>query len=305
MNTTDLIERSVSLSLVAFDERTEEKLRAVLPPMAAVNNPIDVIGDAGPDRYNACLKLLVKLKTVDAVIALVTPQMMTDPKGIAKVFVRYNAHKPILPVLMGGSSVAKGVQWLYKHGMVRFETPTDVVEALDALSGAEPKVRETNATTVHDSNSLEMLPIADMQRILSDYDVPLAGVFIKDPNDLASAARKLRSGPFVIKAISRQLVHKSDLKANSLGLPDVEALTHAWDDIVDYVQGHTKNAVIDGMLVQEMVTGVECILGMTGRDVWTGDGLWSWWRLRGGLERREYAYCPPFKRGSTRASARD
>ncbi len=262
VNTTDLIERTASLSLVTFDERTKEKLRAALPPMAAVNNPIDVIGDAGPDRYNACLKVLVKQKTIDAVLALVTPQMMTDPKGIAKVLVRYNAHKPILPVLMGGASVAKGVQWLFKHNMVRFETPTDIIEALEALARGEPKTRTEHDATSPAPEALEMLPIVEMQRILSDYDLPLAGVFVREPDDLAGAVRKLGAGPYAIKAISRELVHKSDLRAVQLGLGDAEALAHAWEEIVHYVQSHTKEAVIDGMLVQDMVKGVECIIGM-------------------------------------------
>ncbi len=263
VNTADLIERTGSLSLATFDERTKEKLRAVLPPMAAVNNPIDVIGDAGPDRYNACLKVLVKQKTIDAVLALVTPQMMTDPKGIAKVLVRYNAHKPIFPILMGGAAVAKGAQWLYKHGMVRFETPTDIVEALEAFARGEPKERiAVEPAQTASTETLEMLPIEDMRRILGDYDLPLAGVFVREPNELAGALRKLGPGPYVIKAISRELVHKSDLRAVQLGLNDEESLARAWEEIVRYVQAHTKDAAIDGMLIQEMVKGVECIIGM-------------------------------------------
>lgn len=268
VNTADLINFSHSLSLVTFDDPTRTALQEVLPPMAAVGNPIDVIGDAGPERYEACLKVLTKLKEVDAILALVTPQMMTDPKGIAKVLVKYNKKKPIVPVMMGGGTLARGVQWLLKHAMVRFETPTHAVEALDALGTQEEKrkkkeesIRDPKDSPRHSAH-LTMMPIEDMQRILGDYDLPLAGVFVKEKDALASAVRTLGGGPYVIKAISQQLVHKSDLRAVRLSLTDTDALLVAWDEIVTYVNGHTEGAVIDGMLVQRMVEGVQCIIGM-------------------------------------------
>jgi acetyltransferase len=264
VNTADLVEFSRSLSLVSFDDKTKEALRAVLPPMAAVGNPIDVIGDAGPDRYEGCLKVLTKHPEVDAILALVTPQNMTDPKGIAKVLIKYRKKKPIIPILMGGAALAKGVSWLNKHGVVRFDTPSEAVFALDALARGAPKHKDdtvVSGVTTH-THALTMMPLPDMQRVLGDYDLPLAGTFIRTKEEIGTALRTLGDGPYVIKAISQQLVHKSDLKAVRLNLVDEEAVRAAWDDIVAYVEEHTEGAVLDGMLVQRMVKGVECIIGM-------------------------------------------
>jgi len=264
VNTADLIDFSHTLSLSTFDDVTQEGLKAVLPPMAAVGNPIDVIGDSGPDRYDGCLTVLTALKDVDAIIALVTPQMMTDPKGIAEVLVQHKDSKPIIPVFMGGDTVTEGVAHLHEAGQIAFDSPADVIVALDALAlGHEKQPTEgpdTEAPRL--STHLEMLPLDEMQQILYDYDLPLAGEFVADKSDIEKALKKLGDGPYAMKAISQQLVHKSDLQAVKLHLADATAIEAAWDDITTHVGKHTEGATIDGMLIQRMVSGVECIIGM-------------------------------------------
>lgn len=264
VTTADLIDFSESLSLVTFSDETKEALRAVLPPMAAVGNPIDVIGDAGPERYDECLNILTALDDVDAIITLVTPQMMTDPKGIADVLAQHRDKKPIIPVLMGGRTIDIGVQALIGHGMVSFHNPSDVVHSLDALArgGERPETVFEAIGEPRLSPELSMFHIEEMQQILADYNIPLAGVFVKDASELESATQSLGDGPYAIKAISQQLVHKSDLQAVKLHLENADALAAAWADITAYTHNHTEGAVIDGMLVQKMVSGVECIIGM-------------------------------------------
>jgi len=264
VNTADLIEFSHSLSLVSFNESTKDALREVLPPMAAVNNPIDVIGDAGPDRYDGCLNILSKRKDIDAIITLVTPQMMTDPKGIAETLLTHTGGTPIIPVFMGGETVQEGKQTLINAGMTSFDSPTDVVEALDALANlhAKPVNEEsTRGDTAHETPHT-MMPLEDMRRILTDYDLPLAGVFARTPDEVAGALKKLGDGPYAMKAISQQLVHKSDMHAVHTELNDVETITATWEETVQHVAKHAPDATIDGMLLQNMVTGTECILGM-------------------------------------------
>lgn len=262
VNTADLIGASNSLSLVTFSDKTKEALRSVLPPMAAVGNPIDVIGDAGPSRYKEVLDILTEIPEIEVVIALVTPQMMTDPAGIAEVLIAQHTKKPIIPVFMGGDTVDKGIDVLKQAGMVSFNSPTDAVESLDALARHAGKAPEPKPTEPRLSPHLTMLSFEGMQAILREYDMSLEGVLVKTKGELAHAVTKLGTGPYAMKAISIQLVHKSDLQAVKLNLNDVEALTSAWDDIEQYVGEHTKGAVIDGMLIQPMVRGVECIVGM-------------------------------------------
>ncbi len=261
INTADLIERSSHLTLSSFDEDVRGALRAVLPPVAAVGNPVDVIGDAGADRFESALRVLTSAGGVDAVLGIVTPQMMTKSEEIAEVFVRYSDARPIIPVLMGGAAVSKGVERLRDAGLSPFSVPSDAVRALDMLATGIHKEAYAQAHS-GEARKLTMLNIDEMRTLLTSYGLTLEGEFVREGRELSNALAHLGPGPYVIKAISQELVHKSDLRAVQLGLPDQPALERAWGEIYEYVQSHTPGATINGMLVQRMVRGVETIIGM-------------------------------------------
>jgi len=266
VNTADLIDLSGTLTLAPFTDATKAALRTGLPSMAAVGNPIDVIGDAGPDRYAHALDTLAGLDTVDAVLGLVTPQMMTDPEGIANTFATYRGRKPIIPVFMGGGAVTGGIRTLHEHGMVNFNAPSDAVEALAALAASVPislrttPLEPTSATTAPHA-SLSMLPFTEMQELLAAYHIPLAGVLAEERDDLPRATRELGDGPYALKVVSPELVHKSDVGALRLNLAAHE-LSEAWDTLLAHVHEHAPEATCTGMLLQRMTGGVECIVGM-------------------------------------------
>jgi acetate---CoA ligase (ADP-forming) len=263
VNTADLIETSHSLSLATFTEETAEALRAVLPPMAAVGNPIDVIGDAGPDRYDSVLSILEKVDDIDAIIALVTPQMMTDPAGIAQTLLTHRSSKQVLPVFMGGDAVAPGVAVLAEAGVVNFDSPSDVVEAMDTMAHRKQKIDAAAPEQgVHDTSSPTLYPFDEMRTLLDDYGVHLEGIFVQKKEDLASAAKKNGDGPYAIKALGPKLVHKTDLQAVTVNVEDIASLEKVWDTMTANIERHLPEATIEGMLVQNMTQGVECIIGM-------------------------------------------
>ncbi|MDZ7611773.1 MAG: acetate--CoA ligase family protein [Candidatus Moranbacteria bacterium] len=100
--TTDLIEKSASLSLYDLPEKAKEDLSKNLPAEASVENPIDLLGDADPSRYDKTLKQLNKNSSPGFVIALITPQAQTDIKGIMDVLEKNKnkLHYPVFPVIM-------------------------------------------------------------------------------------------------------------------------------------------------------------------------------------------------------------
>jgi len=167
-------------------------------------------------------------------------------------------------VFMGGATVAAGKRVLTEHGLVSFDSPTDVVEALDALAKQLPKpTSETRTTTPAAAHaSLAMMPIHEMQQLLTDYDLPLAGVLAPTPDDVEKALGKLGSGPYAMKAIAPELVHKSDLNAVRVGLVNAEAVQAAWKDMETTIKKALPECTLGGMLLQNMAEGVECILGM-------------------------------------------
>lgn len=265
VNAADLIGFSRSLSLVTFSDVTKKKLRSVLPPMAAVGNPIDVIGDAPSTRYVDTLAILTKLKDIEAILVLVTPQMMTNAADIAAALSEFRKKKPIVPVFMGGYSVEEGIRKLKEQGFVNFDMPSDAISALNLLGQTKHKIENSGKKTKTNTGTsihLSMLHIDKMDAVLQEFGLHLEGQFVREGSELGGALQILGDGPYAIKAISQELVHKSDLKAVQLNLPDRAALERAWGEIYDYTQVHTPGATIDGMLVQKMVSGQQIIIGM-------------------------------------------
>jgi acetyltransferase len=277
--------------------------------MAAVNNPVDIIGDALSNRYESALKILVEEKNADAIIVLLTPQMMTQAEAIAKLLAEYRKKKPTIPVFIGGPNIEAGLVELKKNGLVNFAFPKDAVEALDNLARGikkndqgsmindqesaksqgeaadtsfgglpgEPSgrvrgmenpgiARRKNVSGAEPDSikkSLEkMMPFEDMCNLFKEYGLDFQGILVKEKNGLAEAMKKLGAGPFIIKAISPDVIHKTDMGAVKLDIKNIQEAEAAWDEIVSSVKSKNPQAVIEGMLVQAMVSGKEVIIGM-------------------------------------------
>lgn len=270
--TTDLIDASRSLSLIELPDKTKEQLRKVLPSMAAVNNPVDIIGDALSDRYKSALKILVKEKEADAIITLLTPQMMTETKATAKLLAKYKEGKPIIPVFIGGPTIEKSLAVLQKNGLVNFSFPKDAVEALDNLAQGTLK-NSSQVSNAQTSNSRsassqpakateKMMPYAEMFNLFKQNGLELPGILIKEKTDIREAANKIGETPYSLKAMSSDIIHKTDMGAVKLNLKTTDEIENAWNEIVTSVKNKNLNAVIEGMLLQKMTPGKEIIIGM-------------------------------------------
>ena len=256
----DLIDRSKSLSLIALSEDTKEKLRQVLPPMAAIGNPVDIIGDALAERYDKALEILCEEENTDGIMVILTPQMMTEVEATAKVFAKYKNNKKIFPVLIGGSSVAAGRDELIRSGMAYFTFPRDVVESLDYLARGVPKIKSPYghhgdlAEPV--SASGQMMEFGNALNLLSGYDISISGKFITRKEDLESTLRECGDGPYAMKAISANIIHKTDMGAVRLNISNLEEAGIVWEELWN------KFVHLEGILIQKMEAGKEVIIGM-------------------------------------------
>lgn len=262
----DLIDHSHSLSLTVFSEETKEKLRKVLPPMAAVGNPIDIIGDALAERYDKTLEILSEIEDLDGIMAIMTPQMMTEPTETAKVLAKYNARKKIFPVFLGGSFVQAGREELIKSGMPYFTFPRDVVESLDYIARRAPKIKSQyghheSVEPVSENN--KMMPFEEARKLLSEYNLNIEGEFIKNKSDLPDAVSKLGDGLCAMKAISPEVIHKTEAGAVVSNIRDREEAERIFEEMQNKISG------LEGVLVQKMERGKEVIIGMK-RDITFG-----------------------------------
>ena len=107
-----------------------------------------------------------------------------------------------------------------------------------------------------------MMPYKQMSKVFTEFDLKLLGIMVHEKTDLAAAVKKLGAGPYIIKAMSADVVHKTDMGAVKLNLKDSKELETAWDEITTSVMTKDPKAVIEGMLVQTMSAGKEVIVGM-------------------------------------------
>ena len=271
---TDLVETSSSLSLAKLSDGTKQALAAVLPPMAALGNPVDILGDALAPRYEGALKILCAEKAAQGIILILTPQMMTDAPGTAQLVAAYGKKKLVMPVFMGGEAVKSGVQALRESGLVNFDFPDDAIGALDALVFAvfgrkeeeKPATAAAATTATPKLSALKsaatLMDFAAARVLLGKYGIEISGEFVRAKVDLDAILEELGAGPFVMKVVSREISHKTDVGGVRLNLVDADAARDAWDEIAKAVHRKAPRATIQGMLVQPMARGKEIVIGM-------------------------------------------
>ena len=116
--------------LYELNEAQKSELDSVLPPMWSHNNPIDVIGDALPDRYESALKIVDTFPNLDLIYMLITPQDMTDALGTVKILKQYTFKHKVVPILLGGENVKDAREYCLKEGILYF---TSIAQACEFL----------------------------------------------------------------------------------------------------------------------------------------------------------------------------
>jgi len=268
------------LELAQLSEQTLEQLRQKLPPHASLQNPIDLIGDAQSDRYEAALNAVLDDPNVDAVIVLLTPQAMTDIENIAHVIAQASKRKskPILACFMGLVDVSAGVNILKENGVPSYSFPEDAVRALAAMARYVDWVRRPRTVVkvfpVDTERARQLLSEAPVSehgfvpeevalQVLEAYGFPMLpwGV-AKTAEEAVSVARKI-GYPVVLKVLSPDVVHKFDVGGVQLNLNSDSDVRQAFEKIMNSVKQHIPEARIEGVLVQAMAKkGREVILGL-------------------------------------------
>lgn len=249
---TDLVGFSQSLVLADLAEATKSSLRQVLPPMAAVGNPVDIIGDALPERYEAALKILVQETAVDVILLMVTPQMMTQMAPIAELVKTYGSSaggKPIIPIFLSRPATE----------IPNFTFAQDAIEALDALArGAEKPLAEKVKSEARKIEPARMMSFAETKALLAQVGLTIEGILISEKSNLDLAVHGFAGQPLALKAISPSLIHKTEAGAVKLNVKTKEEASAAWEEI--YTRQH--GLPLEGLLLQPMIEGQEVIVGM-------------------------------------------
>lgn len=268
-----------ALLLASLSEPTLASLKRVLPSTASLHNPVDVIGDATADRYQAALEVVAADPGVDGLLALATPQAMTDLEKFAKAVVEAgrSGGKPILAAFMAEASLREANKILLQGGIPDFPFPDEAVKALEAmvryqagrdrpplpprlpadLAGVVTLLRDTLARGV------TTLGEAGAREVIAAYGFRGPKTLRAGSASEAAEAAERIGFPIVLKIVAKGVLHKSDVGGVRLGLDSRQAVVEAYAQMLERVTRAVPQARIEGVLVQEQVTGGrEIILGM-------------------------------------------
>ncbi|HEY3272851.1 MAG TPA: acetate--CoA ligase family protein [Methanocella sp.] len=281
---TDACEKH-GLQLATLSTETIERLKSTLPAAAGLYNPVDVLGDASAALYEFALDTVLADPGVDGVIVVATPQAMTDPVGIAKVIVKVckTTDRPILPSFLGGVEMEKGVQVLKQHRLLNYQDPERAVYTMHMLTkyhGIKNRVYEKPREFAANKTAVKKV-IADARRsgisvlglealpVLEAYGIPTLKYRIVNGADKAVAAAQEMGYPVVMKIVSPQIIHKSDVGGVRVGLQDDQDVNNAYNKMMTDVKVAVPHCRITGVLIQQMATGgKEVILGMNRDPQW-------------------------------------
>jgi acetyltransferase len=268
------------------------KLDALMPSIWSHGNPVDIIGDADASRYTAALGILISDPNTDAVLVMNCPTALSSNTDIARAVVASSAAKTARKVLLtnwlGADSASEARRVFHAASIPTFETPAAAVSgfmqlvrhkrAQDALMRTPPPPDDVipidrGAADVVIAKARaagrNMLSEPEAKAILAAYGIPVVETQIAEtPAAAAEVARELlKSGsPVVLKILSDDISHKSDVGGVKLGLGSPEAVTAAARQMLEDVKLQKPDARLRGFTVSPFVTrpkAHELILGIT------------------------------------------
>ncbi|WP_448570293.1 bifunctional acetate--CoA ligase family protein/GNAT family N-acetyltransferase [Trichothermofontia sp.] len=277
--------------LAPLSESLVEQLNAFLPPHWSHQNPIDILGDADADRYAQAIAVALANPESDALLAILTPQAMTDPTQTAQRLVESLQAstlpvKPILASWMGGDDVAAGEAILNRANIFTFPYPDTAAQVFNYMwqyayslrslyetpvlpQIADPEATETAQQVVQAilervrASGRILLTELESKQVLSAYGIPTVPTYLATSAEAAVERAEQLGYPVVLKLNSEVVTHKTDVGGVQLNLTSAEAVRQAYTTIAQNLERMGAAEAFQGVTVQPMVslTGYELIVG--------------------------------------------
>jgi acetyltransferase len=283
MATDELLERRGVLAEITPE--TVDSLNESLPPHWSHGNPVDVLGDADPDRFAKAVDIVLRDPNVDAALVILTPQAMSDPTATAERIaqIAMQTRKPVLAAWMGGPSVAAGREILSHAGVATYDSPDRAVRAfayLDAYRRNREILYETPRLVSLDKwidpraarEQIDRL-LAEGHETLTEVDSKALliafGINCTVPEPARTSLEAVRVAnqigyPVVMKIHSPQIVHKTEVRGVATGISSDEMVRRAFQEMVARARQLRPDADVQGVTLQPMISsgeGIELIVG--------------------------------------------
>lgn len=265
--------------LTPISDKTMDELNEFLPSAWSHGNPIDILGDAEPERYAKALEIAASDENADGLLVILTPQDMTHPTTTAEALRPYAEieGKPVLASWMGGVNVKNGERVLARAGIPSFQYPDtaarlfnymwqynynlralyetpELPEDLDDLQPDRERVAEIFAQAKSENRTI--LTEYESKEVLRAYHIPVTPMEIapdeKSADDAVKIATKM-GYPVVLKLNSRTITHKMDVDGVQLNIQNEEEARTAWDKIKAGVSRVHSEGHFNGVSVQPMI----------------------------------------------------
>jgi acetyltransferase len=253
-----------------------EAYNAVLPATWSHNNPVDIIGDASPERYAKALEIAANDPNSDGMLVILTPQAMTDPTKIAEQLkpLAKQEGKPVLASWMGGVDVAAGEAILNRANIPTFPYPDTAARAFNYMWQYSYNLKSLYETPDMPQDSADWTPDRKLvdeivrksrgqgrtiltefesKRVLSAYGIPVAQTIIATDDEAAVKAAGEIGYPVVLKLYSETITHKTDVGGVQLNLGSAEAVKRAFGAIQKSVGEKAGAEHFQGVTVQPMI----------------------------------------------------
>ncbi|NEZ59062.1 bifunctional acetate--CoA ligase family protein/GNAT family N-acetyltransferase [Adonisia turfae] len=276
---TDALIRSGG-ELASLSAETVETLDTLLPDHWSRQNPIDILGDATPERYGAALDVLAQDRNSDGLLVILTPQAMTQPAETAAQLQSRVGHwkdRPLLASWMGTDVVATGEARLNQSSIFTLPYPDAAAQVFTLMARYSDNLHalyETPSLTT--TPTFDTTPIGELltraraehrlllsewesKALLNAYGIPTVTTKLATSVDEAVTLAEHIGYPVVLKLHSHTITHKTDVGGVQLNLPDAMAVRAAYRSIMAI--GQPGDCL--GVTVQPMVlrNGYELILG--------------------------------------------
>lgn len=279
---TDECEKN-DILLASLEKETIDGLKEFLPEAANFYNPIDILGDALADRYKKTMEVVIKDNNVDAIVMLLTPQAMTQPfktaRAIVEVIGKSGKDIPVAASFMGGAEVKKAVRFLAEKNIPNFDIPEEAIDTLKVMmeyTDWKSKKEFPIESFDVDKESVERvfgrcraegrLELGEMEarEILKAYGIRVPEAELASDIDEAKEIAGRIGYPLVLKIVSPNILHKTDVGGVRIGIGSEKELEEDYDDILFHVRKYIPDANIRGILVQEFIKDKkETIIGMS------------------------------------------
>ncbi len=275
--------------LTKLSDPTMKELNTLLPGPWSHGNPVDILGDASPERYAKSLEIAGRDAHSDGMLVILTPQDMTDPTRSAEALVvaAKGQSKPVLASWMGGAMVRAGEEILNRAGIPTFAYPDAAASAFNYLwrydrtlkslyqtprsagdqasdTQCQAQVQSLFARVLADKRTTLTEP--ESKELLGAYGIPVTPTHVAvNVREAVAAAEKL-GYPVVLKVFSKTISHKTDVGGVQLNLSCAEAVKQAFESIQASVIAKASANQFQGVTVQPMVRltdAYELILGST------------------------------------------